>query len=210
MIRRFLFAVLVCMVVTPSSYAVAATITEPLQTVTVAQKGIDTSDYDLFNQAVDVDGLINNSLDTALKGLKTSMENGRLEGANPVLMLTLGSLDFNDPIKLAMIKGLLASETRNMISAGIRGGYFAGKPNGKVNKQQSALLEGLSDKRKELIPGKVISQSGSQAVITATLKDADAGNIPLELGVDKVQGSWRITHVRNAAKIVDETIKNNK
>ncbi len=177
----------------------------PLAALVTAQKAIDTSDYTLFTQAVDIDAVLKNGIQPALKGLTQQAQKGQLQGVNPVLLLLLGSVDLHDPAKVQVVEQLLSSEVKTFVASGVSGGYFAGKPNGKGG-SASALLEGLSDGRKELVGKKVLKESGNKATVTATLIDHGAGSFPLELGLARHDGAWRVVSIDNAKQLINDAL----
>lgn len=179
----------------------------PLDAVTTAQKAIDSSDATLFNKVVNVDSILDKGAASALDILTQKMRNGELVGVNPVLALTLSSMG-QDPMKIEMLRGLLGAEIKKFVAAGINGGYFAGKPNGKGDGGAfSGLLQGLSREKKELVPGRVLSEKGDAATISATLVDYGAGKFPLELGLIQENGLWRITEVLNIRALLDSALQ---
>lgn len=179
----------------------------PLDSLHVAQQGIDQCDPDLFRQAVDVDAVFNSGFDTLLSVLADEVRAGNIGGENALLAMAISGLNSGDGTNAALFKQLLSSEAKSFVSAGISGGYFAGNPNGKVSKDAgafSSLLKDISKERKQLVPGKVISQNGNDAVISAQLVDGDAGRFPLKLRLEKDNGRWQVKEVLNAQELLQE------
>lgn len=181
----------------------------PLQALTLAQQAIDGSDPDAFKRVVDVDSVLSRGLDDSFAGIQKLAAGGEMRGSGAMLALVL--VGASDPAKSKAIKQLLASEVKGFVTAGIRGGYFAGKPNGSVPADSGAfspLLEGLSKSRKEIVPGRVLSQKAGSAVASATFVDHGAGRFPLELALENKEGGWRVVGINNAAALVEEAAKN--
>lgn len=178
----------------------------PLGALVTAQKAIDTCNYEMFSKVVDIDAVLKSGIHPALNGLAQQARKGQLQGVNPVLLLLLGSVDMRDPAKVQMVEQLLSSELKTFVASGISGGYFAGAPNGKGGGAASALLEGLSDGRKELVGKKVLKESGNKASVAATLIDHGAGSFPLELGLARHDGVWRVVSIDNAQQLINDAL----
>ena len=179
----------------------------PLEAIATAQKAIDGSDATLFNKVVDVDSILDKGLVSALEILNQRMREGKLSNVNPVLALMLSGMA-QDPAKVELVRVLLGTEIKKFVTAGINGGYFAGKPNGKVGGGAfPSLLHGLSKDRKELVPGKVLSREGNTATLSATLVDHGAGAFPLELGLTREGELWRVTEIVNVHALLDGALK---
>ncbi len=182
----------------------------PLSAITTAQKAIETSNVNLFYEAVDVDSILKKGTAAVTTVVMQKMQQGELGKVNPMLALALGSLGSQDTSKQEMVQLFIGSEVKNFISAGIGGGYFAGKPNGAVSAKAegfTGLLKRVSKDKKELVPGKVLAQEDNAARISATLKDSDAGSFPLELGLVKTNGQWVINEILNPQALLEKTAK---
>ncbi len=191
--------------------AEAARAQAPLEALALAQRGIDQSEPDLFYQAVDVNSVLARGADAGIAAIKEQMAKGTLGELNPMLALAVAGMDTGDAAKTKMLKQLLTSEVRTFVAAGIRGGYFAGKPNGKVDAGSfSPLLDGLSKGRKEIVAGKVLSHKGDTAKVSATFIDHGAGTFPLELGLEQRNGQWQVVEISNAAALIQEAAKGGK
>ena len=179
----------------------------PLDSLQVAQQGIDRCDPDLFRQAVDVDSVFNSGFDTLLSVLADEVRAGNIGGENALLAMAVSGLNSGGGSNAALLKQLLSSEAKSFVTAGISGGYFAGNPNGKVGKDAgafSSLLKDISKERKQLVPGKVLSQNGNDAVISAQLVDGGAGKFPLKLRLEKDNGRWQVKEVLNAQELLQK------
>ena len=180
----------------------------PLAALATAQKGIDEANSDLFTQAVDIDSVLNKATGTLTAAVQKQVAEGKMGGSNAMLALSLaGAGDPNSP-QGAMIKQMLLSEVKSFVAAGINGGYFAGEPNGKVTSSSGSFgslidIKKMSKGRKEIVPGKVISQKGEAATVSATLVDHGTGRFPLMLGMEQQNGRWRVTEVTNAADLLE-------
>ena len=179
---------------------------DPLSAVVMAQQGIDKADSDMFNQAVDVDSVLNKASATLNKALREQLAAGKMGGgAGAMVMLFTAAGD--DPAQAGLLKQFMVSEVKSFVAAGVNGGYFAGKPNGRVKPESGTLagtLPKMSKGRKELVPGKVLSHQDDRATVSATFVDAKAGRFPLTLALERQGGNWRVTEVVNAAELLDE------
>ncbi len=185
----------------------AAAQTGPMRVVTDAQKSIDTADDTLFFEAVDADALLNSAADAVIKAVQEEARAGALTADNPALGMILGALASGDASTVNMVKPVLFSEIKRLVGVGIRGGFFAGNPNGKVSADATALasvLKSMSPERKEFVPGRVISQKDDEAVISATLVDKGAGRFPLELRLREQDGRWRVKEILNVKELVQK------
>ena len=180
----------------------------PLDAVSNARAAVNADDVDAFNAAVDVDAVLQSGLTEGLDLLCTQAASGKLsQNVDPMMALALSGVASDcrpDNPQLLLLRALVQSEAKSFVAAGVGGGYFAGKPNGRVAESgmHSKLLRGMSSARKELLPGKVISQTGDAAEVSATLRDAKAGEFPLRLKVERKNAAWRITEVLNARELV--------
>ena len=192
-----------CSALGPTARAASS---DPLSAVAMAQRGIDEADSDLFNRAVDVDSVLNKASATLNKALREQLAAGKMGGgAGAMIMLFTAAED--DPAQAGLLKQFMVSEVKSFVAAGVNGGYFAGKPNGRVKPESGTLagtLPKMSKGRKELVPGKVLSHQDDKATVSATFVDAKAGRFPLTLALERRDGNWRVTEVVNAAELLDE------
>ncbi len=198
-----LFCLLCLSALAPTARAASS---DPLSAVVTAQRGIDEADSDLFNRAVDVDSVLNKASATLNKALREQLAAGKMGGgAGAMIMLFTAAED--DPAQAGLLKQFMVSEVKSFVAAGVNGGYFAGKPNGRVKPERGTLagaLPKMSKSRKELVPGKVLSHQDDKATVSATFVDAKAGRFPLTLTLERQNGNWRVTEVVNAAELLDE------
>ena len=198
-------AVIVRFCLAPAPALAAAVTNGPMDAVTIAQKAVDAADPDMFAEVVDVDSVLNKGITTAMEIMKEQSAQNKAGQGSPLLALALAGLSGKDKNQVELIKALLVSEVKGFVRTGIYGGYFAGKPNGRAASNSSTfspLLDGVSKKRKELLPGKVLSQQKDAASVSATLVDKDAGNFPLSLGLERQNGVWRVTELRNLRELM--------
>lgn len=181
----------------------------PLDAISKAQAAIDDNDPDTFKKYVDINAVLNKGMDDLITALKAQAADGSLEGNNAVLLLILASLGEDDQGKTEFLKQLLASEMKTFVTTGISGGYFAGKPTGKVKPSglTATLLKSMSKGRKEIVPGKVISLEDGQATVTGTFVDKKAGSFPLELRMEKTGEHWQVKEVLNAEELAKQASK---
>jgi hypothetical protein len=174
----------------------------PLDAIALAGRGIEQADADLFNQAVDLDAV----LDRAFGVLSAALRDQPV-GEKNAAIAALAAAATGNAAQDAFVKQIILSEMKSCVAAGINGGYFAGRPNGRITPgggYLSLLLPELSQERRELIPGKVLSREGDKAVASAVLVDAGSGRFPLTLALERRGGDWRVTEVVNAAQLLRE------
>ena len=201
---KYLRATLLLLLLLPAFPAAGA---GPLEAVGNAQKAVDTADTNAFNNAVDVDAVLQSGLNDGLSLLCEQAASGTLSDLDPMLALALAGVAADcrpDNPQVLILRGLVQSEAKSFVASGVGGGWFAGKPNGRVQEDSmhTRLLRDISKGRKELVPGAVVSQHGDTAEISAVLRDAEAGNFPLRLKVERKTTAWRITEVLNARELV--------
>jgi hypothetical protein len=61
--------------------------------------------------------------------------------------------------------------------------------------------------RREIIPGKLLSQQGKKARMSAAFHDPAAGVLPLELVIEQQGGGWRVVEIVNAKELLHEATK---
>lgn len=193
----------------PSPHAWAS---EPLSALVTAQKGVDACDSDLFNQAVDVPSVVNKASDSLIKALRTLSAEGTLGDSNIALALALAGMA-EQAGQADIIRQLLVSEVRGFVAAGINGGYFAGRPNNTVQPPRGSLastLDKLPPGRREIVPGRVLSDKEGKAVVSGVFVDPQAGRLPLELALELRNGQWRIVEITNAQSLFEEAARRNQ
>ena len=179
----------------------------PLAAIEIAQRGIDESDSDLFNQAVDVDSVLHKASGALNVALREQLAAGKVAGGAGVMMLML-PLAEEDPEQAGLLKQLLIAEVKDFLAAGINGGYFAGKPNGSITPERGYLtgsLRKMPKGRRVLSPGEILSQQEGKATVSATFTDPKAGSFPLTLIVEQSGGNWRVTEIVNAMDLLEGT-----
>lgn len=187
--------------------AAGAASSDPLSAIITAQRGIDESDADLFNRAVDLDSVLNKAYATLNTALRDQLAAGRLGGAPGAMLMLLTSAE-EDSAQAGLVKQLMISEVKSFVAAGINGGYFAGKPGDRTRPERGTLaatLPKMAKGRRELAPGKILSQKEDKATVSASFTDPEAGRFPLTLGLERQNEHWRIMEIINAAELLDET-----
>lgn len=177
-----------------------------------AQEGIDAANSDLFNEAVDVSSVVDKVSDALLAALKEQAIKGELGDGNMAMLLALAA-SAEDSGQIALLKPLLATEVKNFVATGINGGYFAGKPNGSVSPSRGSLASSLKKMpkgRREIAPGKLLSEENGKARMAATFTDPKAGRLPLELVLEQQKGGWRVVEIANAKELFNEAAKRNR
>jgi ABC-type transporter MlaC component len=176
----------------------------PLGALTTIQQAVDSADSDLFEQAADLNSLLQTSADALMQSLKHQADQGALGNSQIAMALALSSAMGGDAAQASFLRQLLLSEVRGFVISGINGGYFAGQPNGSIKPSRvslASLLEKMPKGRREIVPGKVLSHKDGQATVSATFVDPGAGSLPLELALQEENGRWRVTQVLNAAEL---------
>jgi hypothetical protein len=189
-------------------FAEAASAT-PLDALVNAQKGIDRKDSDLFNQSVDVATVVDRASDELLAVMRDQAAADRVDAGNIGMILALTAVA-EDAGQTPLIKQLLVSEVKTFIAAGINQGYFAGTPDKAVKLPHGSLASALPKMptgRREIRPGKILSESGDSATISAAFLDPAAGRLPLELAMERRQGHWRVVEILNARSLFDQAVK---
>jgi len=177
-----------------------------------AQRGIDEADSDLFNAVVDVFSVVNKASDDLIVALKEQAVKGELGDGNIAVLLTLAA-SAGESGQTALLRPLLITEVKNFVATGINGGYFAGKPNTSVAPSRNSLasvLKKMPQGRREIVPGRLLSQQGGKARMSATFTDPAAGGFPLELIVEQQQDGWRVVEIANAKELFHEVAKRSR
>ena len=184
----------------------------PLDALTKMQRGVDTCDSDLFNQAIAIDSVVNEASDSLLAALREQSAAGNLGDSNINMILGVAAMAENSG-QGAFVKQLLISEVKSFLVSGVNGGYFAGKPNGRVNTSGMSLASTLAkmpEGRREIIPGKIISNEQNKAEVTATFVDPEAGRFPLRLSLEKTGSQWKVVEILNASEVFSQASKHNR
>lgn len=184
----------------------------PLDALVKAQQGIDQSDSDLFNQCVDVPAVVGKAADSLLAAMREQVASGNLEAGNLGILLAFAGAA-EDAGQSALLKQLLVSEVKSFVATGINGGYFAGTPNESVRASRGSLASALAKMpqgRREIRPGRILSEADGQATVSATFVDPEAGRLPLELGMERKDGQWRVVEIRNAQSLFNQAVKRRK
>lgn len=194
---RFLFTLLVLL----AFPAISAFAASPESTIPLLQKSIDSSDAALLEKHMDLDSVINKATDFVLAD-PTALKAAQQTPAVALLIAGMGA----DPKAKAMLKKILAQETRSFATQGVSSGAFAGKkPSGKSNDSGllSPLFADASKGRKEFGPAKLLERNGGSARVSTTLYDAGAKErYPLELRLEEQQGVWRVMEVINIRQLI--------
>lgn len=185
----------------------------PLGALITAQKGIDQSDSDLFNQAVDIPTVVDRASDALLTALREEAAAGRLDAGNLGMVLALAGAADNAG-QTALIKQLLISEVKSFVASGINGGYFAGSDKAKTKASRGSLasaLDKMPKGRREIRPGSILSHTDNIATVSATFIDPEAGSLPLELALEQQDGgNWRVTEILNAKTLFEQAARHRK
>ena len=184
----------------------------PAQALARAQQGIDKADADLFNSAVDVNSIVSKASSPLLAAFRDQAAEGKLGDSNMVMILALAGAA-EESGKLDLVKPLLISEVRGFVATGINGGYFSGRPDATVKPPRGSLASSLTKMpkgRREIVPGKILSEQGDKAVMSATFVDPKAGRLPLELALEKRNNTWQVVEITNARELFNEAVRRNR
>ncbi len=211
-IACLVLAALAALLALPRTDVLAANAGDPLYAVSQAQRAIDKQDMALFESVVDIDRMLSSASRESATVLASMQQGGDMPALPPALGLALAGLGGGNPRAVDMFSSLLASEARKFIAIGITDGFFAGKTQkNKSNKDKFPILfKGVSTARKELKPGKILENDGNAARVSTTLVDAEAGAIPLELGLSRDGGNWKIVKLDNISELVKQTVAGKK
>ncbi|MDR1489375.1 MAG: hypothetical protein LBS65_02655 [Desulfovibrio sp.] len=189
---------LLCLCISGATPASAA---DPLSALVRAQEGIDTCDSGLFNSAVDLGAITDKAATALLNALRKASSEGRLEGPAVLIVSLAGTMSDGGQDKL--IRQLLHSEIKSFLAAGINSGWFSGQekhaPGGGGG--FASYLKKIPRGRREIIPGKIVSEAKDSAVVTARFLDPQAGALPLLLELERRNGVWRVVEIKNAAEL---------
>jgi hypothetical protein len=174
-----------------------------------SQKGIDQKKPDLFIQSVDIARVVDSASDTLLDVLRMQAASGNAESGKPGMLLVLADAAQGSG-QADLIKQLLLSEVKTFVATGISGGYFAGTPDPAYPLPGGSLavtLAKLPQGRREIRPGKILSVDADRARVSAQFNDPGAGSLPLELGLERQQGRWRVVEIINARSLFHQALK---
>lgn len=181
----------------------------PLDALKYMQDGVDQADSDIFNQGIDVDSVVNKASDSLLAALKQQAAEGNMGNSNLGMALMFANMAENSG-QGAFIKQMLVSEVKSFMASGVNGGYFAGKPNGRVKTSGASLvstLEKMPQGRRQILPGKLLSSKDGKAEVSATFVDPEAGKFPLKLGLEERNNKWKVVEILNAQELFEAATK---
>ncbi len=188
--------ILAALLLLPAAPALAAA---PEAAIPQLQKAIDGSDAALLEKHMDVRAVVDKGVDAVLAD-PAAMKAAQQTPAVALLLAGMGA----DPSAKAMIKNVLAQETREFVLNGVSSGAFAGKkPSKKGTGLLSPLFADASKGRKEFGPARLVERKGPSATVATSLYDYEAKErYPLELRLLEEQGVWRVKEVLNVKQLV--------
>ena len=184
----------------------------PRMALVRAQESVDAANSMLFEEAVDVASVVDKASDALLDALTELALQGELGNSNMAVLLALAA-SAKDSGQIALLKPLLASEVKNFVATGINSGFFAGKPDATLSPSRGSLaasLKKMPKGRREIIPGKLISEEGNKARMKALFIDPRAGRLPLDLKLERQSSGWRVVEIANAKELFNEAAKRNR
>ncbi len=176
----------------------------PLAALVKAQRGIDEADSSLVDEAMDVNAVLNKASSVLIAHLRQQAAAGALGEGNMAITMALTAMGDENSPQAAFFKQMLISEVKGFMVSGINGGYFAGKPNGRITPPQMSLASTLTkmpEGRREIVPGKILSNKDGKASVSATFVDPGAGRLPLILALERQGENWRVVEITNAASL---------
>ena len=192
--------------------AAVPAIAGPLESLAKVQQGIDACDSDAVTGVIDIPSVVGKASDALIDALQQQAADGNLGDSNLAMVLALAGVA-KESGQAAMINQLLLSEVRGFVVSGVNGGYFAGKPNGSIKPSRTSLagtLDKIPQGRREIIPGRILSQKDGSANVSATFVDPKAGKLPLELVMQEQHGAWRVVEIANARALFQEAARRNR
>lgn len=184
---------------------------DPLISVRQIQKSIDQCDYELFSAAVDVDSLLTTTINNGAKELQEALQASDVASQDMALNLVLSALSGSGE-KVGAVQGLFVNEGKNFLRAAVQGGYLAGKPDKEKAGNAGLFAKGLKElgrSRKVVEPGRILSHDDKKALVTATYKDQDAGDFPLELLMQRNDQGWQVMEIKNIKSIILQASQGN-
>lgn len=143
--------------------------TEPAGALDDINRAIDEADSKAFQQLVDIDGILADSLNAFLRELKNPETASKL----PPLLALMFSQAAAQSEGGETLRGLLRSEARNFVLNGIESGAFAGRKPIVANSQNlfGPIFSAASPGRKAVIGTGKPTKSGNMWLMPFTVHD---------------------------------------
>lgn len=176
----------------------------PRNSLLKIQYAIDSHNFELFEEYVDINGLLNQGVEYFFCSLNTIKDTSKLP---PLLYLLVNTIQV--PQYAAQVRSLFISELNVFIKYGVSSGLFAGheildKPTGllapfisKISLGRKELLFSNSEK----VLAKIYKQKGD---ITVPIQIKDYGNgrqYSVLLGMSFCNGMWKVTTIKNLPEL---------
>lgn len=173
----------------------------PFEAVVIANKSVEIADVDLFRSVVNMDALLANAAEDIRKELISLSGEGQLGNINPAVLAVINK---GDSLTSQFAVQLFTQDIKDYVAIGIQNGYFAGRQTLPVDMTGPfpGIMKKASHAKKEIRPGKVVSQKADRAVVSATLVDHQLGSFPLELGLSMTERGWMVDSVVNVRSLV--------
>lgn len=164
---KFVAGLLLALAICLAGNARAAT--EPAATLDAINRAIDQSDTQTFQKLVDVDGILEESLNIFLRELKKPEISEKL----PPLLTLMFSQATAQSESGETLRGLLRDEARAFVLNGVDSGAFAGRKPINANAQGllAPLFSGASLGRKVITGGGKMVKSGNAWLMPFTVHD---------------------------------------
>lgn len=143
--------------------------TEPAGALDDINRAVEQADSAAFQQLVDVDGILEDSLNVVLRELKNPEMTNKL----PPLLTLMFSQAAAQSEGGEILRGLLRSEARNFVLNGVESGAFAGRKPQAVNSQSlfGPIFSAASLGRKAVIGKGKPKKSGNDWLMPFTVHD---------------------------------------
>ncbi len=176
----------------------------PRNSLLKIQYAIDSHNFELFEEYVDINRLLNQGVEYFFCSLNTIKDTSKLP---PLLYLLVNTIQV--PQYAAQVRSLFISELNVFIKYGVSSGLFAGheildKPTGLL----APFISKISLGRKELLfsnsekaLAKIYKQKGDIAV-PIQIKDYGNGRqYSVLLGMSFCNGMWKVTTIKNLPEL---------
>ncbi|MBC7356797.1 MAG: hypothetical protein H5U09_11485 [Desulfomicrobiaceae bacterium] len=178
----------------------AAHASDPLDTIVLINRSIETQNPALLERAVDLSALSNHVVQGVARQLAADPP---LLEHEPLAVLVARLLGPGQQESEMM--RVLAEEGRRYLVWGVAGGAFAGQPHEEVPREGllAAVLAQVSPGRKELRAAQVVEEEGPHAVVEVDLVDHGTGAVyPLALRLARGKEGWRVVALLNVESLV--------
>lgn len=184
----------------------AATATSPSQTVANIGAAIDNADIEAFERLVDVDAMLNDSLNVFLREMRKPENSSRM---SPMLAIMFSQAGAGGPGG-EKLRQLLKEEGKAFVHNGINSGAFAGKK--LASSRQAGILAPLfadaSIGRKEITYIEQPKKDGEAWLVPFTVRDyGNDQDYRLVGRLSPTVNGWRLTSLQNLDQIFRQILE---